>query len=587
MPTAAPQVYGHYGNKSKRDFYEGLLGALKSERSSFDSHWRELGDWIFPHRVQFSTSDRNKGEKKRQNIIDSTAGFAARTLQSGLHAGLTSPARPWFKLSTPDPELASHGPVKEWLHVVTQRMQAVFAQTNLYNTLPIAYGDLGTFGTGAIAMFDDTRDSFRTQAFPLGSYVLGMDARGRVTTFMREYQRTVRQVVEQFGGKNGGPAVIGQPINWTHISQATKDLWDSNNYETAVELCWVVSPNPEAGQGFGSKYFQWTSCYFERGTGTQTRKDLLLRESGFNTFPIMAPRWDLVGEDSYGRECPGMIALGDVRQLQIMERKMGQALSKIVDPPLVGPVALRTQKTSLLAGDITYVDEREGMRGLRSIHEINLNLEHMARAEMQVQGRIQRAYYEDLFLMMANRDPSMGLQPITAAEVAERHEEKLLALGPVLERTNDELLDPMIDRAYELMVEQGLIPDPPEELDNVTLKVEYVSIMAQAQKLVGVVGQDRFLQTMLPLAEQFPEVRKKIRVFQFVDNYAEMLGVDPRAIVPTDEAEAAMADEQRQVAMAQNAETAKTMAQAGQAAAQIPIGQGNTVLDQVLSGVGA
>jgi hypothetical protein len=172
--------------------------------------------------------------------------------------------------------------------------------------------------------------------------------------------------------------------------------------------------------------------------------------------------------------------------------------------------------------------------------------------------------------------------------VEERHEEKLLALGPVLERTNDELLDPLIDRAYEMMEREGLIPEPPEELNGVTLKVEYVSIMAQAQKLVGVVGQDRFMQTLLPMMEAFPEVRRKVKIFQVIDNYAAMLGIDPRALVTTEEAEAAVAADAKAQAAAQGAAVMKDAAAAGKNLAEIPIGQGEgTVLDRVLSGAGA
>ncbi len=579
--------YGTYGSQTKRDFYETQFLTLKTERSSFDASWRDLAQWISPRRTRFTSSDRNRGDRRRQSIINSTAGFAHRTLQSGLHAGLTSPARPWFKLGTPDPDLQDFGPVKQWLHVVTQRMQTVFSQSNLYNSLPIVYGDLGTFGTGAMSIIEDSRDLFRATAFPIGSYVLAQDERGRVNTFIREYQLTVRQIIEKFGGPDGQPAIVGQPIDWSNISFNVKSLWEQGTYETGIDILWVVAPNREADPSrIGSKYMPFTSCYFERGS-ERGDKGKILRESGFRSFPIMAPRWDITGEDSYGTEYPGDIALGDVKQLQSMERKKGQAISKMVDPPLVGPTALRTQKTSLLPGDITYVDQREGMGGLRAIHEMGLNVEHLVLDLNNVQYRIQRAYYEDLFLMLVQSDPQRGTQPVTAREIEERHEEKLLALGPVLERTNDELLDPLIDRAFEMGQEEQLWPEPPEELDGVSLKVEYVSIMAQAQKLVGVVGQDRFLQTMLPLMEPFPEVRRKVKIFQIVDNYAEMLGIDPRAIVDTEEADAAVEADAKQAALAQGAVTMKDAAAGAKQLAEIPIGQGDTVLDRVLSGVGA
>lgn len=566
---------GYYPNTdaaSKRSRYGQLRGSLLLQRSSFDSHWRELGEWMLPRRTRFTASDRNKGDKRNQNIIDSTGRFALRTLQSGLHAGLTSPARPWFNLSTPDPDLAASQPVKEWLHVVTQRMQVVFADTNLYNVLPILYGDLGLFGTAAMGVLPDGPDLFRCYAYPIGSYALGLDARGIASSFVRDYELSVRQVVEQFGVVPGTTE-----IDWNRISTTVKSQWDKSNYEEAVELTWIVTPNEEANAArLEAQYLPWASCHFERGNSASGG---FLKESGFQTFPILAPRWDITGEDTYGTDCPGMTALGDVKQLQMMQRDKAKAIKKQIDPPLVGAPELRTQKTSLIAGDITYV--REPATALRAIHEITLNLEHLRLDIGDVQYRIQRAFYEDLFLMLARSDENRGAQPVTAREVEERHEEKLLALGPVLDRTNDELLDPLIDRVYHLMDAAGLLPPPPEAVQGVKLKVEYISIMAQAQKLVGVVGQDRFMASMIPLLEAFPAVADKIKIHQVIDNYADMLGVDPRILRTTEEAEQiAAARAQQQAAMAE-AEQAQMMARAVKDAAAAPMGT-DSALDRLV-----
>lgn len=577
----AATVFGPYGGEDKRTHYGNLKATLWSDRSSFDSHWRDLGDFLLPRRTRFWPGDRNKGDKRNQNILDSTARFSARTLSSGLHAGLTSPARPWMKLTTPDPELAEFGPVKEWLHLVTQRMLTIFLQTNLYNVLPIIYGDMGVFGTAAMSMIEDTRDLFRCYAYPIGSYALAQNHRGLTATFVREYELTVRQVVEEFGGPDGRPVEQGKPIDWSHISMTVKTLWDQGSYQAPVQVIWTVAPNPEANADrLLAKYLPFSSCHFE--AGAEEKK--FLRESGYRSFPVMAPRWDVTGEDSYGTDCPGMTALGDIKQLQIMHREKGKAIKKMIDPPLVGPMALRTQKTSLIAGDITYVDQREGMAGLRAIHDIPLNLEHLRADIGETQYRIQRAFYEDLFLMLAQSDGKRGQQPVTAREVDERHEEKLLALGPVLERTNDELLDPIVDRCYELMEARGLVPPVPQELDSVKLKVEYISIMAQAQKLVGVVGQDRFLQTAVPLMEAFPEIRHKVNIFQVIDNYSDMLGLDPRTIIPDDEAKASLDAANKQQQAIQAAETAKTGAQAMQAAGNTPM-SGDTALNRLVAGM--
>ena len=563
---------------NKRDRYEQLRSALWSERSSFDSHWRELSDWTSPRRTRWFAGDRNRGDRRNQNIIDSTARFSLRTLQSGLHAGLTSPARPWFKLTTPDPTLAEFKPVKEWLHLVTERMQIVLADSNIYNTLPIAYGDIGLFGTAAMSILDDEEDLCRCYAYPLGSYALGLNKRNLVTTFAREYELSVRQVVEEFGVEPGY-----RDIQWRNISSQVKSQWDRGNYEAPVEVCWLVMPNPDADESkLEARYLPFTSCHYEKG---ENREGRFLRESGYRSFPILAPRWEVTGEDTYGTDCPGMTALGDVKGLQIMQREKGKAIRKMVDPPLVGAPELKAQKTSLLPGDITYV--REPDKSLRAVHEVGLNLQHLTQDIGQVQYRIQRAFYEDLFLMLAQSDQIReGSQPLTAREVQERHEEKLLALGPVLERTGDELLDPSIDRMYFLMDQAGMIPEAPPELDGVKLKVEYISVLAQAQKLVGVTGQDRFIGSLLPLLEVYPEIRHKVKVFRLVDNYAEMLGVDPN-IVRTDEEAQQLVDEERAAAAKQaEAEQAQLLARATKDAATAPMGT-DSALDRVLGNVGS
>jgi len=562
----------------RRNRYTKLAAQLWSDRSTFDAHWRDLGDFFLPRRMRWASSDRNRGDKRNQNIINSTGRFAARTLQSGLHAGLTSPARPWMKLTIPDEDLNEFGPVREWLHAVTQRMMSIFAVSNLYNTLPIVYGDMGVFGTGAIFVGEDPADIIRATAYPIGSYALGTDSRGVVSTFYREYELSVRQVVELFGLQ-----ADGRTIDWSSISNTVKNLWDRGDYESPVDVCWIVKPNEQGNANrLEARYLPFASCHWEKGSAEAK----FLRESGFRTFPIMAPRWDITGEDSYGTDCPGMTSLGDNRQLQIMERRHGQALNKMVDPPLVGPTSMRTQKTSLLPGDVNYADVREGMQGLRPVHEVRIDLAHLAQNIQAVEFRIKRAFFEDLFLMLATTDPYRGADAPTAREIDERHEEKLLALGPVLERTNDELLDPLVDRTFDIMNNVGMFPEPPEEIQGANLKVEYISILAQAQKLVGVASTDRFLQTMAPLTELFPEVRNKIAINRVVNVYADSLGVDPRIIVSDEDADAQTAQQAQQMQAQADAQQAATLAKAARDGSQAQLGN-DSALDRVAAGFGS
>jgi hypothetical protein len=148
-----------------------------------------------------------------------------------------------------------------------------------------------------------------------------------------------------------------------------------------------------------------------------------------------------------------------------------------------------------------------------------------------VRWRINRAFFADLFLMLSSNAALDERSQITAREITERHEEKLLALGPVLEQLNQDLLDPLIDRTFAIMAKKGLIPDPPLELEGQPLKVEYISIMAQAQKMVGIAGIERFAQFATQVGTVVPSLLDKVDFDQMVDEYANMTGTPPRIVV--------------------------------------------------------
>lgn len=562
---------------TRRARYELLRSQLQLERSSFQSHWQDLSDKILPRRSRFYTTDVNRGDRRNQQIIDSTASLAVRTLRSGMMSGITSPARPWFQLTTPDPDLSEVAAVKDWLFLVTQRMLTVYLTSNVYQTLPTIYGDLGTFGTAALLLEEDFKNIIRTYAFPIGSYYVANDDKMQIRVFLREFRMTIRQMVMKFGGLN--PDGSGE-IDWNIFSPYIKEYWERSQYDAWVDIVHVVEANEEFDPKSPlSKNKKYSSVYYERGvTGTSSYTmdypDKFLSIKGYDYFPVLCPRWEITGEDVYGTNCPGMEALGDIRQLQLGERRGMQAIEKMVNPPMKGPSVLRNQKASLLPGDITYVDEQAGQRGFSPVHEVNFNIQALEEKQQQIRARIQRCFYEDLFLMMSESDR----RDITAREIEERHEEKLLALGPVLQQLNQDLLDPLIDITFQMMDRQGLIPPAPEELQGVNLKIEYISMMAQAQKMVGISGIERFAQFATQVASAKPEAADKVNTDVLIDRYGDMTSVPP-GIVRTDEQVAAIRDARaKQIQQQQHAEA---LANASKAAKNLS--DSNVTSDNALS----
>ena len=264
----------------------------------------------------------------------------------------------------------------------------------------------------------------------------------------------------------------------------------------------------------------YKSCYFElNGEGEQT-----LRESGYKDFPCVIPRWGLAGGDIYGNS-PGMESLGDVKQLQHEQLRKAQGIDYQTKPPLQVPSYMKNRDVDSLHGGVTFIDGAQGK--IETAFNVNLNLNHLLQDIQDVRGRINSSFYADLFLMLANATDTR----MTATEVAERHEEKLLMLGPVLERLHNELLDPLIDNTFNRMVEANLIPPAPMELQGMELNVEFVSMLAQAQRAIGTNSVDRYVNNLGMVAQMKPEVLDKFNSDAWADGYADMLGVDPNLIV--------------------------------------------------------
>ncbi len=534
--------------------------ALWTERSSWISHWREISDYQQPRAGRFVVTDRNRGDKRANHILDNTAVFGARTLAAGLMSGVTSPARPWFRLEIQDKDLMESGPVKTWLHDVADLLRAIFASSNTYRSLHTIYEELGLFGTGSSILLPDYNSVIHHYPLTIGEYALATNSKGEVDTLAREFQMTVGQMVDQFGLKN--------------CSRTVRDLWNRANYDAWVDVVHLIEPRKKRDLSKrDGKNMRFASVYIEPG---KDQADQFLSDSGFNRFPGLTPRWVVTGNDTYGTS-PGMECLGDVKQLQHQQLRKGQAIDYQVNPPLQVPTKYKEATKARLPGGVFYVDSMGQGQGVRSAFDVNLNLQHLMLDIQDVRERIRQAYYADLFLMLANDNRS----GITATEVAERHEEKLLMLGPVLERLHNELLSPLIDITFDYANRAGILPPPPRELEGVELKVEFISVLAQAQRAVATQGMDRLLGTVSQMAAVKPDVLDKLDFDQIVDNYGDAYGVDPKIIV-TDDAVAALRQQRAAAMQAQQAAaTAPQVVESAKTASEIDTGN----LQDVMNGL--
>jgi hypothetical protein len=554
-----------YPGAPTRDRLFTRWGQLKSERASWFAHWQELTSYILPRNGRYFRQDRDRGYRRHNNIYDSTGTRALRVLGAGMMSGATSPARQWFRLATPDPELNSYEPVKLWLDDVTKRMQRVFQKSNTYNALHQMYEELGTFGTAATILLPDYQSVIHHYPLTCGEYCISTDAKGRVCTLYREFEMTVSQVVKEFGLEK--------------CSVSVQNMYRTGNLDQWVPVIHCIEPRADRDMGKrDAKNMPWGSYYFEIGG----EEGVFLRESGFQYFPALCPRWSVIGGDIYGNS-PGMEALGDIKQLQHEQLRKAQAIDYQTKPPLQVPASMKNRDVETLPGGVSYYDGQSN--GIKTAFEVNLNLQYLLNDIMDCRERVRGSFYADLFLMLANTPNTR----MTATEVAERHEEKLLMLGPVLERLHNELLSPLVDITFTRMIAAGALPPAPQELQGMDLNVEFVSMLAQAQRAIGTNAVDRFVGNLGAIARMKPDILDKFDQDQWADVYADMLGVDPSLIIADKEVAVlrdarnqAMAAKEQAAAMQQTTQSVKNMAQA-------PTGQQNALTDvmNMFSGYGS
>lgn len=519
---------------------EKRRGVLQTDRTAIVPHWQELQRYINPLLGRFFGEKPNRGAPDLDSIIKATSVQAVTILAAGMQSGLTNPSRQWFKLTTHNPDTISRD-VKMWLDEVHSRMLTVMSSSNFYRALHGAYEEIGTFGTAALVIEEDFNDVIRCKTFTAGTYCLGLGARDDIDTMYQDLWATAWQIAGRFEEKNCSDK----------IKNALR-----NNHDTLFEIRHAIEPDP-------TRHHRFRSVWWELGAETP------LRESWYDIFPVMSPRWQVKAGDTYGFG-PGTKALPEVKMLQKMASMRLTGINKQVEPPLVVPDNMVGKKINNYPNGVTYAPTGTGGTDssiIRPLYGVQLSLNDLNSTMLETVNDINKIMHVDLFLMLHAQDNS---RQMTAREVIERHEEKMLALGPVLERLENELLTPAIEQIFNIMFDSGLIPPVPEGLSGGDLKIEYVSVLSQAQRMMGLAPIQDMVTFGGSLAGIAPEVMDNIDWDETLRTYGDLLGVpakmlrDAEDVAKTREARAQQQAQQEEAAMMQ--QIAQTGAQAAQGA---------------------
>jgi len=482
---------------------------LKSKRQNWDSHWQEIADYIAPNKDDvFVKQNTTGGEKKtnKRQLFDATAIHSNSLLASALHGMLTNPTTLWFELTTGDPELDKDDNVKKWLQKAVNIMHQTLNNSNFQTEIHEVYLDLCSFGTGSMRIEEDKDLIVRFHSRPIFELYIAENSKGEVDTVSREYKLDGRQIFQEFGE---------DMFSEDELRQIKKDL------EKEWDIIHMVRPRKDVRVGRkGPKAMPFASIH------VLCDMSITLKESGFDEFPYITPRWSKISGEIYGRS-PGMNALPDIKMINEIMKTTIIAAQKIVDPPLQVPDDGMLMPLRTTPGSLNYY--RAGTK------DLIVPLETKGRPDLgfqlmeQIKLQIRQAFFIDQ--LQLNEGPQM-----TATEVIQRTEEKLRLLGPVLGRLHFELLKPLIDRVFGILMRTNKLPQEeiPDVLENADLDVRFSSAIARAQRTTEVDNLNRALQTLVPMVEIKPEIADNLNADETVAFVFDRFNI-PQDLLTSDE----------------------------------------------------
>ena len=518
------------------------LSRLMERRSNWESHWQEVADYMLPRKADI-TKVRSRGDKRHTQIFDGTATHSMELLASSLHGMLTSSVNRWFALRFKENAVNENDEAREWLEDVTDKMYLAISRSNFQQEVFETYFDLIAFGTSCLQIEEDEESIIRFSSRHIREIYISENAKGLVDCIYRRFKMSAKATVEKFGVEN--------------LSKEVLNTFKKSPFED-IDLVHVVKPrdiyNPRKED---KKNMPFTSVYFEFSTGH------IISIGGFKEFPYVVPRYLKASNEIYGRS-PGMNSLSDVKVLNKMVEVGMKAAQKQVDPPLLVPDDSMLLPIRMSPGSINYY--RAGSRDRIETLNIGANTPLGLNMEEQRRNSIRNAFYVNQ-LMMQN-GPQM-----TATEVIQRNEEKMRLLGPVLGRLQSELLKPLIDRAFSLILRKNLFPQAPDFLAGQDVEIEYVSPLAKAQKSTELQSIMRGIEILGSLANVAP-VFDHVNMDKLVKHLMDVVGVPQKVLKSSSEVQAdrqaAQEQQAQQQQMAQMQQLAETAGAAAPMAKALP-----------------
>jgi hypothetical protein len=508
--------------EAKAEMIVKRLECMKGERGTWESHWQDVADFMMPHKNSI-TLTQNPGRKRNDDIFDTTAIRANEKLAAGLFGYLCPPNEQWFLLRSKNPKLLTDETVAMYYSDVSRIILESMYLSNFALEIHEDFLDMGAFGTSCLYIEEGSKTPFRFESIPIANYYISESHQGIIDTVYREFKLTARQAAQKFGEEN--------------LSDEIRDILKNeelNKKDKKFTFIHAVQPRTDVKYGIVSNDNKPVmSCYIEKASKH------IVKESGYDEMPYLCSRFMKAPTETYGRS-PAIDTLPEIKMINAMRKNVIRASEKQVDPPILLPDDGVIGNFNMSAGKLNYL--RSSYYENKPVpFETKGNLPIGLEMIQQEMETINGAFYVDLFDMLADR------RNMTATEVIERVEEKLIMFAPMLARIQSEKLSPLIERGYGILARRNMLPPPPSILrENPEYEIQYVGKMALALKALDVSATQKTLMGLLEYVQVDPSIMENFDFNKITRGMAMRNGV-PAEFMRTQEELDAMHEEQKKM----------------------------------------
>lgn len=545
-----------------------LNDSLLSIKKNYEPGWQDTAKYFLPTKTDITTQKTAGDNKDIFQLFDSTTVVALDNFANILNGTLTNKSSPWFKVSVQDDELKVDNSVKEWLDDVTKKIW-----NELYNpasNFEIAHYEnlqaFGCFGNIAMKIEEGKNNLYNFKALHIRTYAINENDENKVDTCILTMRMQARQIVNKFSN-----------IEDAKIPDVITEANEKSPYDN-FEIKLIIMPNkqrdPEKTDFLNMPFI---------GYWVDLQNKTIIAKTGFNTFPIAFGRGTKSSGEIYGVG-RAILALADARTLNRMTSDYLEASEKSLKPPLIvnaefekqlDLTPLSTNYVKGILGQGRAVEPIIDTKGFQPTVEFMLNR----------QESIRKIFFLDKLVVLD--DPRA-----TATQILELRAESYRIMGSIA-TSIAEYLENILNRCFDIIFQKSyaqdnlfsLLPDAPllelpQKLQGKPdetgkrifpkFKVEFINPISQSQRINQNNSIDALVMSAMNMAQTNPAILDKINFDKIIEVKGDILQIDPSLIRNDDDVEAirnqrdqAMAQEQESLLANNEANTLKTMKEAG------------------------